>query len=112
MPKASKKKEIVRPKDGTACAKIWAMCDKHKGNRQAVLKECAQRKINPATAVTQYSRWREFTGFVKPKADKASKPAKKVAKKGPPAKKAKVKIPKDTAAGAAPASPVAEAPGA
>ena len=93
MAKATKKVQaIVEPKDGSTCARIWAICNKHKGNRQAVLKECEQRKINPATATTQYGRWRVFTGYVKPAGAKAVKkgpPAKKVAKKGPPAKKAK-----------------------
>lgn len=88
--------EISRPRDGTTCAKIWAIADKYKGNRQAVLKECASRKINAATVSTQYGRWRVFNGITgrSIKTVKKGPPARKVAaKKAPPRKKPAVVIP-------------------
>lgn len=97
----TKKLEISRPKDGTACAKVWAIADKYKGDRAKTLKEAAQRKINPATASTQYGRWRVFNGIV------GRKPAAAKAKKGPPPIKKKTKPKPAPAPASAAESPVA-----
>ena len=55
---------IARPGAGTACRKVWNALDvlHVEGNATAanVLKELPD--INPATARTQYQRWRQFNG--------------------------------------------------
>ncbi len=78
------KNDVTLPAEGTTCRKVFDICDKHDGERAAVLKECDQRKINRATATTQYGKWRAFNGIVGT-AKKAAKPVKK--KPAPPAKK-------------------------
>lgn len=91
--KAVKKPAVLgepqRPKDGTTSAKIWAIADRFKGDRQRTIKDAVGKGYNEATVITQYGRWRNYTGYVRPKAVKADKPA----KKGPPAKKAVKKGP-------------------
>jgi hypothetical protein len=79
------KNDITRPKDGTTSAKIWGIADAKNGERSEVLAACAKAKINEATAMTQFGRWRAFHGLVgrtKPAAKKPAPPAKK--KPAPP----------------------------
>lgn len=41
-----------------ACARVHALCELHNGVRANVLAACKQEGINPATAATQYQRWK------------------------------------------------------
>lgn len=71
-PKAPKVEQngVVRPKDGSKTGEVWAIADKLKGRkkdcplRADVLAEAEKAGINPATAATQFGRWRTFNGFV------------------------------------------------
>lgn len=101
MPKEKKevikkdiKNGITRPKADTTTGKVWDIADRLK-ERAPVLTECAKRKINAATATTQFGKWRKYNGL-EGRSKKAAKPAKKVAakkatkKKAPPAPPAEV----------------------
>lgn len=66
---------VSPPKAGTVSAEVWAVCDKQaaKGEMpkpsevlEAVLKKNAA--ANPATVKTQIARWRQFNGYVTPRA--------------------------------------------
>ena len=91
--KKDQKNGVTRPKEGSTTRKVWDIADRLK-ERAPVLAECAKRKINPATATTQFGKWREYNGL-KGRSVKKAKPAKKV-----PAKKSTKKSP--------PPAPVAE----
>jgi hypothetical protein len=91
--KKDQKNGITRPKEGTTTRKVWDIADRLK-ERAPVLAECAKRKINAATATTQFGKWREYNGLKGKKTKKAAKPAKKVSAK-------KAKAPKATPAPAA-----------
>lgn len=84
--KKDQKNGMTRPKEGTTCRKVWDIADKHDGERAAVLKECAGRKINDATAMTQFGKWRAYHGLVGKKAAKR-KPAPPAKKKPTPPKR-------------------------
>lgn len=64
--KTTKTAAVAAPREGSICARIWAIADSlrkaGKHGRGEVLKECAKRKINKATASTQYGRWRVANG--------------------------------------------------
>ncbi len=69
-PKREVKNTVPRPGKGTVTGRVWAISDaltkKLKGKpapRKDVLASCADEEINPATAATQYGRWRKFNGF-------------------------------------------------
>lgn len=81
--KKDQKNGVTRPKEGSTTRKVWDIADKNDG-RAAVLKECAKRKINAATATTQYGKWRVYNGL---KGKKAAKVVKKAAPKKIAAKK-------------------------
>lgn len=74
-----KQNGISRPKDGTATGKIWAIADSLSTeagapiNRKPVIEACEKEKLNKATVVTQYSRWRKFHGLVGTGVEKAEK---------------------------------------
>ncbi len=60
---------ITRPKDNCTCGKLFEIADKISAStkkparRAAVLEAAAKLSINPATAATQYGRWRRFNGL-------------------------------------------------
>lgn len=64
-----KKNGIARPSPNTKTGLIWAIADsisstlKAPADRKAVLAEAVKKKINPATAATQYGRWRKYNGL-------------------------------------------------
>lgn len=84
---------ITKPKDGTKTGDVWAISDAISAKlgepapRKEVLDACEKKGINPATAATQYGKWRTFHGLVgerapkSPAVEKEAKPA-KAAKKG------------------------------
>lgn len=82
------KNGITRPKEGSTTRKVWDIADRLGADRAAVLKEAAKRNINPATATTQYGKWRKYNGMegrtVVKKATK-KKPSPPKAKPTPPA---------------------------
>lgn len=94
------KNGVTRPKADTTTGKVWDIADRLK-TRAEVLAECKKRKINDATATTQFGKWRKYNGL-EGRSKKAAKPAKKVAKKA-----AKKKAPPAPPA-VAPEAPVAE----
>lgn len=112
---------VTRPKAGTDTGRIWEIADsisaasQRPAGRAEVLAEAEKKKLNPATAATQFGRWCKFHGVKptpKPAVDKtAEKAAKKAAKE---AEKAAKKAAKDAekaakAAEANAAAPVAPA---
>ena len=76
---------VTRPGAGTATARIWEIADAESARlgapveRAAVLEIAEKEQLNPATAATQYGRWRTFNGLVrmpKPVTGPVEKPAK------------------------------------
>lgn len=68
-PKREVQNSVPRPGKDTVTGRVWTISDaltkKLKGKpapRKDVLASCADEKINPATAATQYGRWRKFNG--------------------------------------------------
>lgn len=68
-PKRETQNGVPRPGKGTTTGKVWDISDaltkKRSGKpalRKDVLAACEDEKINPATAATQYGRWRKFNG--------------------------------------------------
>jgi uncharacterized protein with ParB-like and HNH nuclease domain len=61
---------VVRPKNGTETGRVWLICDnlfeqnKIVPKRNFVLSETAKMQINPATASTQFARWKKFHSLV------------------------------------------------
>jgi len=77
---------IVRPREGTATARVWTIAEDlsnaagEPAKRGEVMKACEAEGINTATVATQYGKWRKFHGIVaapkapkEPKAPKAKK---------------------------------------
>lgn len=70
-PKVVREKQngITRPGEKTTTGMVWQIADtlsKKLGKpvtRKDVLAACEDKKINPATAATQYGRWRKFNGL-------------------------------------------------
>lgn len=70
-PKVAKdaKNGVTRPKAGTAVGKIWDFADKAStlpgkvASRADVLAKAEAAGINPATAATQYGKWRRYNGI-------------------------------------------------
>ena len=61
-PKAAKSaaKKITAPTKDGPVAKVWEIADRMKGaERKDVLAACAKVGINPATAATQFYRWKK-----------------------------------------------------
>lgn len=86
--KKDQKNGVTRPKEGTTTGKVWDIADRLKA-RAEVLAECRKRKINDATATTQFGKWRKYMGLegrTSPKKATAKKGGKKGAtkKKSPP----------------------------
>lgn len=77
------KNGITRPKEGSTTRKVWDIADRLGADRAGVLKEAAKRNINPATATTQYGKWRKYHGM------EGRTAVKKAAKKKPSPPKAK-----------------------
>lgn len=70
-PKREVRNGVPRPGVNTITGRVWTIADalakKLKGKpapRKDVLASCEDEKINPATAATQYGRWRKFNGHV------------------------------------------------
>lgn len=63
-----KQNDVVRPKSGTACAKLWDIFDSLSANSgaptpiAAALELARSQGINDSTTRTQYARWRKFNG--------------------------------------------------
>lgn len=87
------KNGITRPKDGTTCAQVWGISEKLK-DRAPVLAECAKKGINPATAQTQFGKWRTYNGL----SGQTSKRAAAKKKPTPPSAKGKAKAKPETPA--------------
>lgn len=53
---------ISRPKEGTKTGRIWEIADSigAEATREQVLAVAAEEGINPATASTQFGRWKKF----------------------------------------------------
>ena len=107
------KNGVTQPKEGTDCRKVWDIATKIGPDRAAVIEAAAKANINPATASTQFARWRQFNGITgrtakaAPKAPKA--PKKDAGSKAVAAVKAS-KAPKAPAAPQVPSAPVPPAP--
>lgn len=80
---------ITRPKEGTTCGRVWAICESLsvKNNAPAergdVIKLAEAEGINSATTATQHGKWRKYYGLtnsVTPE-QKAAKVAEKAAAK-------------------------------
>lgn len=105
---------ITKPKEGTKTGQVWSISDAISAKlgepapRKEVLDACEKAGINPATAATQYGKWRVFHGLVGERAPKAT-PVEKPAKE-PKATKAKAK--KGEEVSATPEAPAAPAPAA
>lgn len=62
--------DVTKPRDGTGSAKVWEIADKISkatkapATRGAVMEAAEKAGVNPATASTQYGRWRQFNGVV------------------------------------------------
>lgn len=60
---------ITRPKEGTKTGQVWAIADTLSAKlgapigRAEVLADAEKAKLNPATAATQYGRWRTYNGL-------------------------------------------------
>ena len=60
---------ISRPNLNTRTGRVWAIADKISGElgkpapRKQVIDTAIAEGINPATAATQYGRWRKFNGL-------------------------------------------------
>ena len=60
---------VVRPKTGTKTGRVWEISDEvsrkagEPAPRKDVMDACAKEGINPATAATQYGRWRHYNGL-------------------------------------------------
>lgn len=60
---------IARPKPGTKTGRIWEIADElsaqlgHPVPRKKVLEVAISENMNPATAATQYGRWRKYHGL-------------------------------------------------
>ncbi len=66
-PKRETANGVPHPGKGTTTGRVWEISDaltkKRSGKpalRKDVLASCEDEKINPATAATQYGRWRKF----------------------------------------------------
>lgn len=63
------KNGITRPKAGTKTGIVWELADKisaknkEEASRKEVLAACEKKNLNPATAATQYGRWRKYYGL-------------------------------------------------
>lgn len=60
---------VTRPGAGTKTGTIWEIADSKSqalgkpAGRKEVLDAAAEVEINPATAATQYGRWRKYNGL-------------------------------------------------
>lgn len=60
---------VTRPKDGTKTARVWEIADElsaaagKPAKRKDVIAKILEEGGNPATAATQYGRWRKFNGL-------------------------------------------------
>lgn len=61
---SSSEKSYNRPKEGTTTRRVWDICDEMKKDfneipkKYEVVDSCVKEGINPSTASTQYSKWR------------------------------------------------------
>jgi len=68
-PKKVEQNGVVRPRATTKTGRVWEISDElsaAKGSpalRKDVLAKATEEGINPATAATQYGRWRKFNGL-------------------------------------------------
>lgn len=64
-----KQNDVTRPGPGTATGRVWEIADELSADigepavRGDVLKVAESEGLNPATAATQYGRWRKFHGL-------------------------------------------------
>lgn len=81
---------VTRPKAGTTCARVWAICDEQStaanapAERAKVIEQATAEGINAATVATQHGKWRKYHGLVadtpEAKAEKVAVAAEKAAK--------------------------------
>ena len=68
-PKRPSQNGVTRPGEGTVTGRVWEIADElsaqegEPAKRGDVLKATEAEGINPATAATQYGRWRKFHGL-------------------------------------------------
>lgn len=90
---------ITRPKDGTTCGRVWAICEAFsvKNNAPAergdVIKAAELEGINSATTATQHGKWRKYYGLTNSKTpeEKAARAEEKEAAKAKAAEERKAK---------------------
>jgi hypothetical protein len=59
-PTKSRSKKAAKKTGTGPVAQVWAICDKlPRATRKDVLAACEKAGINPATAVTQFYRWKK-----------------------------------------------------
>lgn len=73
---------VTRPKAGTTCGRVWAICDEQSAaanapaERAKVIEQATSEGINAATVATQHGKWRKYHGLVadspEAKAEKAA----------------------------------------
>ena len=82
------KNGVTRPRDGSACGKIWAICDAISRQMQApapisAVMEVSKQNVDdngvlsplhPTTVRCQFAKWRKFHGIVAVKAEKVAAP--------------------------------------
>lgn len=82
------KNGVTRPRDGSACGKIWAICDAISRQMQApapisAVMEVSKQNVDsngvlsplhPTTVRCQFAKWRKFNGVVAVKAEKVAAP--------------------------------------
>lgn len=82
------KNGVTRPRDGSACGKIWSICDAVSRQMQApapiaAVMEVAKENVDsngvlsplhPTTVRCQFAKWRKFNGVVAVKAEKVAAP--------------------------------------
>lgn len=82
------KNGVTRPRDGSACGKIWAICDAISRQMQApapisAVMEVSKQNVDdngvlsplhPTTVRCQLAKWRKFNGVVAVKAEKVAAP--------------------------------------
>ena len=80
------KNGVTRPRDGSACGKIWAICDAISRQMQApapisAVMEVSKQNVDdngvlsplhPTTVRCQFAKWRKFNGVVAVKAEKVA----------------------------------------
>lgn len=68
-PEKDSQNGVTRPKENTKTGKVWEIADsiseenERPAYRKEVLAAAEEASIHPATAATQYGRWRKYHGL-------------------------------------------------